>query len=113
MLKGRHQDSCWALLVGYDYGRPDSPNGGFLPQKSARGKVALPLKNTGFSPIRPLKNGDLLRQRKKPDRLCMRNTLRVLVFYVSLHLTIFERPADFEFFNNQLCLGLDGGDNGG
>jgi hypothetical protein len=27
-----------------------------------------------------LKNGDLLRQQKKPDRLCMRNTLRVLFF---------------------------------
>jgi hypothetical protein len=34
----------------------------------------------------------------------MRNTLRVLDFFVSLHLTIFERPADFEFFNNQTGL---------
>jgi len=32
--------------------------------------------------IRPLKNGDLLRQRK--------------------NLTIFERPANFKFFNSQL-----------
>jgi hypothetical protein len=47
---------------------------------------------------RPLKNGDLLRQRKMPDRLCMRNTLRVLAFFASLHLTIFEWPADFELF---------------
>jgi hypothetical protein len=37
-----------------------------------------------------LKNGNLLRQRKNPDRLCMRNTLRALDFFASLHLTIFE-----------------------
>jgi hypothetical protein len=49
-----------------------------------------------------LKNGDLRRQRKKPDRLCMRNTLRVLAFSASLHLTIFERPANYEFFNSQI-----------
>jgi hypothetical protein len=49
-----------------------------------------------------LKNGNLLRQRKNPDRLCMRNTLRALDFFASLHLTIFERPANFEFFNSQL-----------
>jgi hypothetical protein len=42
---------------------------------------------------RPLKNGNLLRQRKNPDRLCMWNTLRALDFLASLHLTIFERPA--------------------
>ncbi len=30
------------------------------------------------------------------------NTLRVLVFFAFLHLTIFERPAYFEFFNSQL-----------
>jgi len=42
-----------------------------------------------------LKNGDLLRQRKKTDRLCMHNTLRVLFFFASLHLTIFERPLNF------------------
>jgi hypothetical protein len=47
---------------------------------------------------RPPKNGNLLRQRKNPDRLCMRNTPRVLDFFASLHLTIFERPASFEFF---------------
>jgi hypothetical protein len=47
---------------------------------------------------RPLKNGNLLRQQKNPDRLCMRNTLRVLDFFASLHLTIFERPVNFEFF---------------
>jgi hypothetical protein len=32
----------------------------------------------------------------------MPNTLRVLDFFASLHLTIFERPACFEFFNNQI-----------
>ena len=32
----------------------------------------------------------------------MRNTLRVLDFFASLHLTIFERPANFEFFNSQI-----------
>jgi hypothetical protein len=32
----------------------------------------------------------------------MRNTLRALDFFASLHLTIFERPANFEFFNSQL-----------
>jgi hypothetical protein len=47
-----------------------------------------------------LKNGNLLRQQKNPDRLCMCNTLRGLDFFASLHLTIFERPADFEFFNS-------------
>jgi hypothetical protein len=46
-----------------------------------------------------LKNGDLPRQRKNPDRLCMRNTPRALDFFASLHLTIFERPANFEFFS--------------
>jgi hypothetical protein len=49
-----------------------------------------------------LKNGNLLRQQKHPDRLCMRNTLRVLDVFASLHLTIFERPAYFEFFYSQL-----------
>jgi hypothetical protein len=47
-----------------------------------------------------LKNGNLLRQRKNPDRLCMPNTLRALNFFASLHLTIFERPANFEFFHS-------------
>jgi hypothetical protein len=42
---------------------------------------------------RPPQNGNLLRQRKNPDRLCMWNTLRALDFLASLHLTIFERPA--------------------
>jgi hypothetical protein len=46
-----------------------------------------------------LKNGNLLRQRKNSDRLCMRNTLRALDFFASLQLTIFERPAYFEFFS--------------
>ena len=50
----------------------------------------------------PLKNGNLLRQQKNPDRLCMRNTLRALDFFASLHLTIFERAANFEFFNSLL-----------
>jgi hypothetical protein len=50
-----------------------------------------------FQPDRPLKNGNLLRQRTNPDRLCMRNTPRVLDFFASLHLTIFERPVNFEF----------------
>jgi DNA-binding PucR family transcriptional regulator len=30
----------------------------------------------------------------------MRNTLRVLAFFASLHLTILERPVRFEFFNS-------------
>jgi hypothetical protein len=55
---------------------------------------------------RPPQNGDLLRQRKNPDRLCMRNTLRALDFFASLHLTIFERPANFECFNSQVKAGL-------
>jgi hypothetical protein len=29
----------------------------------------------------------------------MCNTLRVLDFFASLHLTIFERPVNFEFFS--------------
>jgi hypothetical protein len=49
-----------------------------------------------------LKNGNQLRQRKNPDRLCMPNTPRVLDFFASLHLTIFEQAANFEFFNSQL-----------
>lgn len=32
----------------------------------------------------------------------MSNTLLVLDFFASLHLTIIERPVDFEFFNSQL-----------
>jgi len=32
----------------------------------------------------------------------MRNTLRALDVFASLHLAIFERPAYFEFFNSQL-----------
>jgi hypothetical protein len=47
-----------------------------------------------------LKNGDLLRQRKNPDRLCMLNTLRALDLFASLHLTIFERPVNFEFLSS-------------
>jgi hypothetical protein len=31
----------------------------------------------------------------------MRNTLRALDFFASLHLTIFEQAANFEFFNSQ------------
>jgi hypothetical protein len=38
-----------------------------------------------------VENSDLPRHQKNPDRLCMRNTLRVLDFFASLHLTIFER----------------------
>jgi hypothetical protein len=34
------------------------------------------------------------------------NTLRALVFFVSLQLTIFVQPADFEFFNNLLIEAL-------
>jgi hypothetical protein len=52
----------------------------------------------GTSPSRPPQNGNLLRQQKNPDRLCMRNTLRALDFFASLHLTILERSANFEFF---------------
>jgi len=32
------------------------------------------------------------------------NTLRVLDFFASLHLTIFERPANFEFFGQSASL---------
>jgi hypothetical protein len=46
---------------------------------------------------RPSQKSDLLRQREKPDRLCMGNTLRALTFFASLYLTIFERPVNFEF----------------
>jgi hypothetical protein len=52
----------------------------------------------GGTVSRPPQNGNLLRQRKNPDRLCIRNTLRALDFFASLHLTIFERPAYFDFF---------------
>jgi hypothetical protein len=48
---------------------------------------------------RPPQNGDLLRQRKNPGRFCLRNTPRALNFLASLHLTIFDRSANFEFFN--------------
>ena len=34
-------------------------------------------------------------------RLCMRTTQRVLDFFASLPLAIFERPADFESFDSQ------------
>jgi hypothetical protein len=46
------------------------------------------------------KNGNLLRQRKNPDRLCMSNTPRGLDFFASLHLTILEQAANFGFFNS-------------
>jgi hypothetical protein len=39
----------------------------------------------------------------------MSNTLRALDFFASLHLTILERPADFEFFNSQLTQGWGAG----
>jgi len=52
-------------------------------------------------PNRPPQKGYLLRLRKYPDRVCMRNTLCILEFFTSLHLTIFERPANFVFFNSQ------------
>jgi hypothetical protein len=50
-----------------------------------------------FAPgiIRPLKNGNLLRQRKNPDRLCMANTPRVLDFFASLYLSIFSATCEF------------------
>jgi len=38
---------------------------------------------------RPLKNSGLLRQRKKPDRLCMRDALCILAFFAFLPLTVF------------------------
>jgi hypothetical protein len=41
-----------------------------------------------------LKNGNLLRQQKNPDRLCMYDTPRG--YFASLHLTIFERPPGGE-----------------
>jgi hypothetical protein len=56
---------------------------------------------------RPPQNGDLLRQQKNPDRLCMLNTPRVLDFFASLHLTIFEGPPNFEFFNFQWMAWMD------
>ena len=31
------------------------------------------------------------------------NTPRVLDFFASLHLTIFERPVNFEFFNDGMA----------
>ena len=68
--------------------------------KAADGKLYLAKGNgggTGWSADRALKNGNLLRQRKNSDRLCMRNTLRVLNFFTSLHLTIFEHPAKMIF----------------
>jgi len=51
-----------------------------------------------MTPNRPLKNGNLLRQQKNPGRLCMHDTPRGLDFSASLHLTIFERPVNFELF---------------
>jgi hypothetical protein len=63
--------------------------------------MPLGLKGTGalcqFSP-----SPNLLRQRKKPDRLCMRNTPRILTFFTSLQFTIFENPAYFDFFEPKL-----------
>jgi len=47
-------------------------------------------------------NGDLLRQRKNPGRAVYYTYISGLDFFASLHLTIFEQPADFEFFYNQL-----------
>jgi len=55
-----------------------------------------------------LKKRNLLRQGKNPDRLCMRNTLRVLDFSPSLHLTLFERPAGSDFCNSLLAPALRG-----
>jgi hypothetical protein len=52
--------------------------------------------------ISPPQNGNLLGQRKNPDRLCMCNTLRALDFFASLHLTIFEQAAYFEFFGQSV-----------
>jgi hypothetical protein len=48
---------------------------------------------------KPPHKGDLLRQRKDPDRLCMRNTPRALDLSASLRLAISERPANLESFN--------------
>jgi hypothetical protein len=58
---------------------------------------------------RPPQNGDLPRQRKNPERLCIRNTLRALDFFASvtspfwngLHVVIFlqsDRRSLFERF---------------
>ena len=54
--------------------------------------------------VRPLQNGDLLRQRKKSRPLMYEQYTARPGFFASLHLTIFERPAIFEFFNSQLCI---------
>ncbi len=51
---------------------------------------------------RPLKKGNLRRQRKNPDILCMSNTPRCQDFFASLQLTFFERPVNLEFFNRLL-----------
>jgi hypothetical protein len=37
----------------------------------------------------------------------MQNTLRALDFFVSLHLTIFGRPVNFEFFEQPVRFGLE------
>ena len=42
---------------------------------------------------------------KKIQTAYLRNTLRALDFFASLHLTIFERPANFDFFNSQFSKG--------
>jgi hypothetical protein len=36
----------------------------------------------------------------------LRNTLYALFFFASLHLTIFERPANFNFFSQLKALAL-------
>ncbi len=46
----------------------------------------------------PLKKYHLRRQRKNPNRLCMSNTLRALAFFFSLHLALFERTENLDFF---------------
>jgi hypothetical protein len=44
----------------------------------------------------------ICRVSKKIQTAYLLNTPRALDFFASLHLTIFERPANFDLFDNQL-----------
>jgi ABC-type dipeptide/oligopeptide/nickel transport system permease component len=57
---------------------------------------------SGAHASRPPQNGNLLRQRKKPDRLCMRNTLRALAFFASVTSPFWGGLHILIFFNSQL-----------
>jgi hypothetical protein len=58
---------------------------------------------TGIEALQPAPKWQSAASAKKSRPLICLNTLRALDFFVSLHFTIFEQAANFEFFNSQLA----------